>query len=82
MEHDFLTLISGGGPLCTIQRLQQKFDKLPSSFAFDYNLRRYVKARDIDSRTLREAQQVNHYVVGRCRLTVSKLALKAPMVSA
>ena len=48
MDHYFLTLIIGGGPLCTIQRLKLKFDRLLSNLAFSFNLRRY----SLDMRTL------------------------------
>jgi hypothetical protein len=41
MDHDFLTLINGGGPLCTLQRLKANCDEPLSSFAFSFNLRRY-----------------------------------------
>jgi len=44
MQHYFFTLINGEGPLCTIQRLKLKFDKLLSNFAFNANLRRYTTA--------------------------------------
>ena len=44
MDHYFLTLINGGGPLCTIQRLKLKFDKRLSNFAFKLNLRLYAVA--------------------------------------
>jgi hypothetical protein len=43
MDHYFLTLINVGCPLCTIQRLKLNFDKLLSSLAFKFNLRRYIK---------------------------------------
>jgi hypothetical protein len=43
MEHYFLTLINGGGPLCTIQRLKAKCDEALSSLALKFNLRRYTK---------------------------------------
>jgi len=41
MDHYFLTLINGGGPLCNIQRLKAECDEALSSFAFKFNLRRY-----------------------------------------
>jgi hypothetical protein len=41
MEHDFLTLINGGAPICTIQRLKAKCDEPLSNFAFEFKLRRY-----------------------------------------
>ena len=44
MDHYFLTLIYGGGPLCTIQRLKATCDEPLSTFAFKCNLRRYIKA--------------------------------------
>jgi len=46
MHHYFLPLINGGGPLCTIQRLKPICDKLPSSCAFNFNLRCYIKNAD------------------------------------
>jgi hypothetical protein len=42
MDHYFLTLIYAGGPLCTIQRLKAKCDKLLSNCAFNFNSRRYT----------------------------------------
>ena len=42
MHYCFLTLINRGGPLCTTQRLKLEYDKLLSSFAFNFNLRRYA----------------------------------------
>jgi len=33
MDHYFITLIYGGGPLCTIQRLKATCDEVLSSFA-------------------------------------------------
>ena len=48
------------------KRLKLKHDKLVSSFAFIFNLRRYIPGCK----------------VGRCRLTVSNPMFKAPMVSA
>jgi len=41
LHHYYLTLISGGGPLCTIQRLKPICDALLSSVAFNFNLRRH-----------------------------------------
>ena len=43
MDHYSLTLINGGGPLCTIQRLKAKCDESLSNLAFKFNLRRYTK---------------------------------------
>jgi hypothetical protein len=43
MDHYFLTLINGGDPLCTIQRLKAKCDEALSTFAFKFNSRRYIK---------------------------------------
>jgi hypothetical protein len=42
MEHCFITLRNGGGPLCTIQRLKAKCDEALLNFAFSFKLRRYV----------------------------------------
>ena len=33
MDHYFITMIYGGGPLCTIQRLKATCDEVLSSFA-------------------------------------------------
>jgi len=52
------------------KRLKLKYDNLLSSFAFKFNLRLYME------------EIVYQRQVGRCRLTVSKPALKAPEVSA
>jgi len=46
MHHFFLTLINGGGPLCTIQRLKAKCDAALSNFAFNFKLRRYSMAEE------------------------------------
>jgi hypothetical protein len=43
MDHFFLILINGGGPLCTIPRLKPIRDRLISNFAFNCKLRRYSK---------------------------------------
>ena len=42
MDHYFLTLINGGGPLCTVHRLTAQCDEALSNFAFNVNLRRYT----------------------------------------
>ena len=67
-------------------------DQLLSSAAFKFNLRRFNVVvscpDDAGGRafglnvTLWEWQIADGIKVGRCRLTVSKLVLKAPMVSA
>jgi hypothetical protein len=68
------------------QRLKPKYDDQLSNFAFNFNLRRYISDRfDVPliypGDLLRQAAFENP-TVGRCRLTVSKSVLKAPMVSA
>jgi hypothetical protein len=45
MYQYFLTLINGGAPLCTSQRLKAKCDEALSNFASNFNLRRYSKVR-------------------------------------
>ena len=63
------------------KRLRLKCDILLSTSAFKFNLRRYTEV----SSTIEFAAYDASYeakVVGRCRLTVSKPVLKAPMVSA
>jgi hypothetical protein len=47
MNHYFLTLLIGGGPLCTFQRLKARCDEALSNFAFNFSLRRYIKAADL-----------------------------------
>jgi len=42
MDHCFLTLIYGGGPICTIQRVKATCDEPLSTFAFKFNLRPYI----------------------------------------
>ena len=61
MHHYFLTLMNEGGPLCTIQRLKLVCNKLLLSFAFNFDLRRYIKGlRGGPLDRLREtAQQLN-----------------------
>ena len=59
------------------RHLKLKCDILVSTFAFKFNLRRYT--------TVAVAAGVAGFdsiMVGRCGLTVSKSAFKAPMVSA
>jgi hypothetical protein len=78
MDHYFLTLINWGGPLRTIQRLKAECDEALSNCAFKFKVCRYTKAAvlalDLPPKT--------ETVVGQCRLTASKLVLKAPTVSA
>jgi len=57
------------------KRLKVQYDELLSSFPFKFNLRRYIEVREELAAAAAAA------VVGRCRLTVSKLELKAPLVS-
>ena len=42
MVHYFLTLINGGGPICTIQRLKAECDEALSTSVFKINLSRYT----------------------------------------
>ena len=56
-----------------IKLLKLEHDKPLSNFAFKFNLRRY------NTEELRREQETP---VGRCRLTVSKPVLKAPVASA
>jgi len=56
MDHYFLTLINGGAPICTSQRLRLKFDKLLSNLAFSFNLRRYTKVEE-GNKAAREAKK-------------------------
>ena len=53
----------------SFQRLKLECQKLLSAFAFHFKLRRYSKGMDYIA-----------LKVGRCRLTVSKPVLKAPML--
>jgi hypothetical protein len=70
------------------KRLKPKYDEPLSHFAFNFKLRRYnlelvLTAPRLD--TMWDMLQRDPYAgpeVGLCRLTVSKPALKAPMVSA
>ena len=59
------------------QCLKLEYQKLLSTFAFNFNLRRYIVA---DEAALAMADHMD--AVGRCRVTVSKPVLKAPTVSA
>jgi hypothetical protein len=62
------------------KRLKLKYGEPLSEFTFKINLRRYTREVDEDDD---DAQTVSvPSMVGRCRLTVSKPVLKAPMVSA
>ena len=56
-----------------IKRLKLRYDELLSNFASNFNLRRYIPGSD---------QAFFTSKVGRCRVTVSKPVLKAPMVLA
>jgi hypothetical protein len=56
------------------KRLKLRFDKLLSSFAFNFNLRRYITVGQVLNEALGDK-------VGRCRLTVSNPVLKARLVS-
>jgi hypothetical protein len=49
MHNYLLTLIDGGGPICTIQRLKPICDTLLSTFAFKFNLRRYNLDRKVEA---------------------------------
>jgi len=40
----FPTLINGGAPLCSSQRLKVRCDEALSNFAFNFELRRYAMA--------------------------------------
>ena len=77
--------------------MKQKYDEPHSDFAFDFNMRRYAMASANPQYgrgcageyhvfdAAREGLMTGGGVgakVGRCRLTVSKPVLKAPMVSA
>jgi len=75
------------------KRLKLKYDKLLSSVAFNWNLRRYISGaistlgrawlrRTTRRRWIGTPARQTRVTVGRCRLTVSKPGLKAPMVSA
>ena len=79
------------------KRLKLKYDELLSSFAFNFNLRRYTmndsRAKEARGKikallTANHAWCIHHtmmaedFKVRRCRLPVSNPVLKAPMVSA
>ena len=68
-----------------------KYDEPLSNFAFNFNVRRYIEeghvpdvAPALDKGGCMDGNQSSlaQLTVGRCRLTVSKPVLKAPMVSA
>jgi len=74
-----------------INRFKLNYDKLLSNFAFKINLRRYTKANvlvtklepaEVHSASSETGAQKGTDMVGRCKLTVSKPVLKAPMVAA
>jgi hypothetical protein len=66
--------------------LKLKYDKLLSSFGFDFNLRHYTKPKsaqeDVQSGRGAFCNISMNGQVGRCRLTVSKPELTARLVSA
>jgi len=67
------------------KRLKLEYDEALSNFAFNFNLRRYTVVKLVDERAAFDLAffDINMPImVGRCRLTVSKPVLKAPMVSA
>jgi uncharacterized Zn-finger protein len=54
------------------KRLKLKCDELPSSFAFNFDLRRHTKEHITESiLTLACPRCKQAFVVGRCRLTLS-----------
>jgi hypothetical protein len=63
MDHDVLTLINDRSPQCIVQRLKADRDEALSTFAFNFNLRRYntEKYCGLKQKTAK---------VGRCRLTL------------
>jgi len=69
------------------KRLKPKCDILLSSFAIKFNLRRYteiaitVTLNGVTVDTVTAKLVADDRVVGRCRLTVSKPVLTAPIVS-
>ena len=63
MDHCFLTVINGGGPLCAVQRLKAKCDEALSNFAFNFHLRYYTKEAKKAAAAAAKAR--------RCRLTLS-----------
>jgi hypothetical protein len=58
--------------------LELECHKLVSTFAFNFNLRHYIEEF---VQLIKPEQDMAANEVGRCRLTVSKSMLKAPMVS-
>jgi len=63
------------------RRLKLKYYQLPSSFAFKFYLRRFTMAA-LAAEDSAVCDAAAEFLVRRCRLTVSKPVLKAPMVSA
>ena len=70
--------------------MKLKYDTLLSNFAFNFNLRHYIKEDDKGAAARFKPLQLDFKAcmfvamakVGRCRLTVSKPELKARLVSA
>ena len=63
------------------KRLELKYDKPLSTSAFKFNSRRYIQDMEAMFKRADENEDGSlSYEVGRCRLTVSKYVLKAPMV--
>ena len=54
MHHHSLTLINGGGPLCTIQRSKAKCDEALSNFDVSFNLRRYTQGFRVQLNSLND----------------------------
>jgi hypothetical protein len=65
MDHYFLSLINGGGPLCTIQRLKAKYHEALSNFGFNFNLRRYTKVLDDKFGIIKGTMTTVHSYTGR-----------------
>ena len=61
--------------------MKLKYYQLPSSFAFKFYLRRFTMAA-LAAEDSAVCDAAAEFLVRRCRLTVSKPVLKAPMVSA
>jgi hypothetical protein len=74
------TRVESAPDVCN-QRLKLKCDEPLSNVAFNFNVRRYTEA-DFFVMPVVGGTYLGRDVVGRCRLTVSKRVLKAPLVSA
>jgi hypothetical protein len=75
-----ITRVESAPGICN-QRLKLKCDEPLSNVAFNFNLRRYSVVSKIQI-SVHVERTTRYYMVGQCRVTVSKPELTARLVSA